>query len=864
MAKPDDTCPSVAVFDTWPHGPLGPTYLTTYTFDPFYFELQILPELLRRDAHPIVVFADYNSGFAAARQAAGELRRLGRDYYLFGVNRSHGVFHPKVAYFRAPDAAFVGSGNLTGPGWGGNLEILDALDGKTTPDATRDVRRFFDQLLGQYAGVLAPRLLAGRDDPADAAKASTGASSARFVHTLNSDLWSQVSDDLELMAGGQLLLAAPFFDDDQYTVHRILKLAAPVACRVAADGGAPPLELPSLTCGRMRLAAKDERRLHAKLLQAENGGQRLIMTGSANLTRAAWQGHNVEAVVLRVVDTNAADAPAFDPAKSFEPCAWTEYQPRGPESAPKPTPAPWAITRATLTDGRLEVECAPPPVGPRFRLVFGERRESITLEAGPEGAWAGPVAESPTTAAIVEVTDADGCCCRTVVHQLDILRHPPAHRRQIAALLAAGGDDVSFHDRIELVRLLFDWTFGRGPMRTRGDGTDDQDQVGRTTKPRDDDKEMGTSIGIQNALEITRRTSGVDAPPTDLGWLLRRIADAVAGRPAAAAMSATAPNPAGAEDAPDAWGDEKERKKAAATRREQERTLDIEVLGATRKLLRSDMIHATEMRQRFPLVYEGLLRILCGRLERLRTQEDTDDPDVPGTDREFTRVTLELLRTAWQVPIWSYGTTPGILCDGSLKVSASALESSRVALAKLSAKAGPGASDLDADMAWSVLQGIDARADEIANADAGDACNAVTSMPPDIDIAARLTEIRAHHVTAEAAYRALEPVRCLVRAFEKQPDNAVSPEEAALVAKLCAPLSSQIWRRNWTRMRKHYLENQSWPIGELGPNGACPNCAAKLPTGLSSQFRDRSAHVNCEHCSAIILPGPLFKSEVHK
>ena len=137
-------------------------------------------------------------------------------------------------------------------------------------------------------------------------------------------------------------------------------------------------------------------------------------------------------------------------------------------------------------------------------------------------------------------------------------------------------------------------------------------------------------------------------------------------------------------------------------------------------------------------------------------------------------------------------------------------------------------------------------------------------MPPDIDIAARLTEIRAHHVTAEAAYRALEPVRCLVRAFEKQPDNAVSPEEAALVAKLCAPLSSQIWRRNWTRMRKHYLENQSWPIGELGPNGACPNCAAKLPTGLSSQFRDRSAHVNCEHCSAIILPGPLFKSEVHK
>ncbi len=864
MTKPDDSCPSVAVFDAWPHGPLGPTYLTTYTFDPFYFELQVLPELLRRDAHPIVVFADYSAGFSTARQAAGELRRLGRDYYLFGVNRSHGVFHPKVTYFRAPDAALVGSGNLTGPGWGGNLEVLDALDGKTTPDATRDVRRFFDRLLDQYAGSLASRLLAGRDESAAPLKASAATSSARFLHTLNGDLWSQVSDELELMAGGHLLLAAPFFDEDQYTVRHILELAAPTACRVAADGGAPALDLPALTCGRMRLAAKDERHLHAKLLHAETGGQRLIMTGSANLTRAAWQGHNVEAVVLRVVDTAVPDAPAFDPAKAFEPCAWSEYQPREPESAPKPAPAPWEITRATLADGRLEVECAPSPVDPRFRLVFGERRESITLEAGPEGTWAGPVAEPPTTAAVVEVIDADGCCCRSVVHQLDILRHPPAHRRQIAALLAAGGDDVSFHDRIELVRLLFDWTFGRGPIRIPDGEKDDQDQAGRTTKPRDDDKEMGTSIGIQNALEITRRTSGVDAPATDLGWLLRRIADAVAGRPAAVAMQAMASGPTNADNAGDDLGDEKEQKKVAATRREQERAMDAEILGATRKLLRSDMIQTAEMKQRFPLVYDGLLRILCARLERLRTQEDTEDPEAPGTDREFTRVTLELLRTAWQVPIWSYDTTPGILCDGSLKISASALASSRVALAKLSVKAGSGASDFDADMAWSVLQGIDARTGAIADADAGDACLAVTSMPPDIDIAARLVEIQAHDVTAEAAYRALEPVRRLVRACEKQPTSTAGSEEEALVAELCAGPPPNPWRRNWTRMRKHYLEDQSWPIGELGANGACPICAAKMPTGLSAQFRNRFAHVVCEHCSAIILPGPLFKREVHK
>jgi hypothetical protein len=147
---------------------------------------------------------------------------------------------------------------------------------------------------------------------------------------------------------------------------------------------------------------------------------------------------------------------------------------------------------------------------------------------------------------------------------------------QIAALLAAGGDDVSFHDRIELVRLLFDWTFGRGTIPTPDEEKGDQSKPDHPTKPRDDDKAMGTSIGIQNALEITRRTSGFDAPATDLGWLLRRIAAAVAGRPSTVAMQATASTPADAEDAAGDWGDEKERKKAAATRREQERAMDAE------------------------------------------------------------------------------------------------------------------------------------------------------------------------------------------------------------------------------------------------------------------------------------------------
>lgn len=862
MTKPDDTCPSVAMYDAWPPGPLGPTYLATYTFDPFYFELQVLPELLRRDAHPIVVFADHSAGFSTARQAAGELRRLGRDYYLFGVNRGHGVFHPKVTYFRGPDVALVGSGNLTGPGWGGNLEVLDTLDGKSAPDATRDVRRFFDQLLGEYAGALASRLLAGRGESEGPSKASAETPPVRFLHTLNGDLWSQVSDELELMAGGQLVLAAPFFDEDQYTVRRILDLASPTTCLVAADGSAPALDRAALTCGRMRLAAKDERHLHAKLLHVESGGQRLIMTGSANFTRAAWQGHNVEAVILRLVDAAAPDAPAFDPASAFEPCAWTEYQPREPESAPKPAPQPWEITRATLADGRLEVECSPPPVDPRFRLMFGEKRESITLEAGPEGIWAGPVAESPATAAVVEVVDADGCCCRSVVHQLDILRHPPAHRRQIAALLAAGGDDVSFHDRIELVRLLFDWTFGSGSRTAHKVGSG-----GRTADSahnEDNDRgEMGPTIGIQDALEVTRRTAGIDAQSTSLEWLLRRIADAVAGRQSTALMRMPVSDPGDYEDPEGDGGDGKDDERNAAIRREQEQTIDVEILGATRKLLRSDLIHAPEVRRRFPLVYDGMLRLLCGRLNRLRTQDD-DDPDAATTDREITRLTLDLLRTAWQVPIWSYVTMPGILCGDTFACSSTAPTTARIALAKLTANVVAGASDFDADMAWSVLKGIDTRASMIAAESDCEESHPVFTLPPDIDVATHLNEIRAHIVTAETAYDALEPIRRLVRAFEDQPSAAVGPAEEAMVIALCDGPPPHVWRRNWARMRKHYLEYQSWPIGQLLANGSCPNCAVKMPTGLTSKFKSRFAHVVCEQCSAIILPGPLFKSEVNK
>jgi HKD family nuclease len=105
----------------------------TYNFDPSFFERVILHDLWIGGVSEIVVLADARQLIETMPRFVGQLRHLGRSYCLAAAGPT--TCHPKIILRlgRQGAALWIGSGNLTQAGWGGNRELatsfaLDAND----------------------------------------------------------------------------------------------------------------------------------------------------------------------------------------------------------------------------------------------------------------------------------------------------------------------------------------------------------------------------------------------------------------------------------------------------------------------------------------------------------------------------------------------------------------------------------------------------------------------------------------------------------------------------------------------------------------------------------------------------------------
>ena len=858
------------IFDAWPQGPLGLTLLTTYTFDPFFFEFQLLPELLLRDAHPIVVFADHSSGYAIAEQSATELRRLGRDYYLLPVRVSKGVFHPKVHFFDGAGVAVVGSGNLTSHGCGGNLEILDVLSAQHEAEAVDDVRRFFAELARRHAAP-APSNLRDRIEAIEP-KAGTASDSAdvRFIHTLTQGLWPQLEDDLRTMSGADLLLAAPFHDSNHFTSSRITKMIDPASCRIASDKkhGAPSMEDSKTEQGYLVQPEGAKRTLHAKLLQARNTKRELLISGSANLTNAAWSGNNVEAVVCRWIDRTNEAGTHFDPNLAFVPGEWpVDHQPE-PEPNSSDDALPWSLGMAVLEGETLRIPIEGEVENPVFHLLAGDSLTSLDLLATEEGVWTGTIPDIPTGTAVAEIVDRHGNRRRSIVLQLDILKTPPARRRRIAALLAAGSHDASYQDRIEMIQVLYEWICD--PTDSPKLANAAIKGASASQKPGDPSTDNeGPSVAIQSALEISRRTVGDDGDAHSLNWLFKRIADTVSGFVDLNRDELEIEGMEPPSNEEDHRGSKKKSKAARAAIRKQENTINSRVLDLLKTVLRSDATDSGPARDRFPTAYTHLLRTVTGRMCRLAQVEDTGDLDFEQSQSdllEFGRTTFSLLKKAWLVPVWGRNDSPGLLIGASNRPSSEILEIARVALAKavnlLREDVAQGSS-LE-DSAWCVLAGIDGLATRSTSPVETDPDHPVFQWHPDCETSDILKSIGEHKLDAEAAYTALQYLRELVEHVDGRGSSglsAVDPDELKRMEQAFYTEQGSHGRRKiWKHALSYFDRDGKWPIHARN-GAACPNCSGRLPSGMTSRLNKPWEYVLCENCGHIILPGPLFRDE---
>lgn len=98
--------------------------LLTYSFDPLFFERISLPDLEIGGSRRIVIAADADQVGEAMSRCIGQVAHLGRRYVLAETAVAK-TFHPKLIARLSGTGGkvWIGSGNLTYRGWGGNREL---------------------------------------------------------------------------------------------------------------------------------------------------------------------------------------------------------------------------------------------------------------------------------------------------------------------------------------------------------------------------------------------------------------------------------------------------------------------------------------------------------------------------------------------------------------------------------------------------------------------------------------------------------------------------------------------------------------------------------------------------------------------
>lgn len=296
--------------------------ISTYNcYFPFYEDV-VLRRLMAAGCTHNLVMVDAVQ--CAEMFASDDLRphRAGRDYTLIPV-RVGGAFHSKMflRLGKSKGSLFVGSHNLTLAGFGLNDEVTNIfrVDGPSVRTGGSPLRLAFDYLATFIPSGLAEVVEAyenlklgipwmdgplGGGDPARALLMTSGR---------GPDLWSQVIPRVPQDVS-RVFICSPFFDSDLAFVKRLQQEVGPRELVIGFDPASVEIDPGKATrlagvrwvnvAGVPSIPQRREKSfhyMHAKILWFEGKRAELLVTGSANLSVAAFfaspSARNAEAVV---------------------------------------------------------------------------------------------------------------------------------------------------------------------------------------------------------------------------------------------------------------------------------------------------------------------------------------------------------------------------------------------------------------------------------------------------------------------------------------------------------------------------------------------------------------------------------------
>src|SRR6266849_4454007 len=277
-------------------------FLSTFQFDPDFFERRLLCCSTLTKARRIVVFMDARQWFDLLRRDV-PARWLNRRYLVAPVQRSQGVFHPKLNLLLTESGGQVlcGSNNLTRSGCSSNLELLNAvpfdLEGEY-PEGIKVAREAFaffqraaknsDDTIARIAVEWIEETAATYSwlkEPVD----GEAERKIRLIHTYDGSIWNRLVQHLDGDQPRDFFIVSPFHDADGDICRRLRSQWPNTKIELLVQQGytnlavRPLKKLRAVQLSELRDAS---RRIHAKLLawRSDNGGGCLV--GSANFTSA--------------------------------------------------------------------------------------------------------------------------------------------------------------------------------------------------------------------------------------------------------------------------------------------------------------------------------------------------------------------------------------------------------------------------------------------------------------------------------------------------------------------------------------------------------------------------------------------------
>ena len=288
---------------------------STYNFEPIFFENRLLHSKSLEKTRHIIVMMDAGQ-FTKIQQDDVPARQINKRYLVVPIRKKSGVFHAKFHLLLTQNSAKVicGSNNLSQTGCTHNLELVNVMNiqlegeekSKKNLKIVHDAFSFFEKSLeeGVGKGVQISKKWF-QDFPLyfpwfnHEVSDSDENDTVEILHTFDQNLWDWLINRLKGEEPKKFIVISPYFDSDLKLLKNFIKKWP--NCKIDIIAQQQTSNIPANILGKLgnniklyEVVTNSGRRLHAKLIAVETRKKTVCIAGSANFTRAAFEGNNVE------------------------------------------------------------------------------------------------------------------------------------------------------------------------------------------------------------------------------------------------------------------------------------------------------------------------------------------------------------------------------------------------------------------------------------------------------------------------------------------------------------------------------------------------------------------------------------------